>query len=152
MPWPGVAIADVVAGFENGFCMIRIQCTSRASKKKSTSKKVKTRARSNQAWYNSNVNKEKGNNMLTQILNNLNNFTDTELRTINSAVVDQLKANRNREVCLKRHTLKAGDRVTWNGRNGHTEGTIVRIKRKKAICSVGFGADWDVPLSMLTAA
>ena len=89
--------------------------------------------------------------MLDKILNNLNDFTDAELRTINTAVVDQLKANRNREACLKRHTLKVGDRVTWDGRNGHTEGTIVRIKRKKAICSARYGT-WDVPLSMLTAA
>ena len=93
--------------------------------------------------------------MLDKILNNLNNFTEAELRTINSAVVDQLKANRNREAALKRHTLKAGDRVSWNGRSGHTEGTIVRIKRKKAICSTtgGYnGASWDVPLSMLSLA
>jgi hypothetical protein len=27
----------------------------------------------------------------------------------------------------------------------------VRIKRKKAICSVGHGRNWDVPLTMLSA-
>ena len=88
--------------------------------------------------------------MLNEILNNLTSLNNTELRTLNSAVVDQLKALRNRDAALKRHTLSAGDRVSWNGRHGLTEGTIVRIKRKKAICDVGGGRNWDVPLGMLT--
>ena len=89
--------------------------------------------------------------MLNKILNSLDNFTEAELRAINSAVIGQLKSNRNKEASLKRRTLQIGDKVSWSGRNGLTEGTIVRIKRKKAICSVGFGPNWDVPLAMLTA-
>ena len=89
--------------------------------------------------------------MLNKILNNLDSFTEAELRAINSAVIGQLKANRNKEASLKRQTLQAGDRVSWNGRSGYTEGTIVRVKRKKAICDVGLGRNWDVPLGMLTA-
>jgi len=89
--------------------------------------------------------------MLDKILNDLNKFTEAELRTVNGHVIDLLKSLRNREAGLKRRTLKTGDRVTWNGRNGHTEGTIVRVKRKKAICSVGHGRNWDVPLTMLSA-
>jgi hypothetical protein len=89
--------------------------------------------------------------MLDKILNDLNKFTEAELHTVNGHVIDLLKSLRNREEGLKRRTLKAGDRVMWNGRNGHTEGTIVRVKRKKAICSVGHGRNWDVPLTMLSA-
>ena len=85
------------------------------------------------------------------VLQNLAQLTDDELRKINAAVIDQLKFNRNADAVAKRHTLKAGDRVSWNGRNGYTEGTIVRVKRKKAICDVGYGRNWDVPLGMLTA-
>ncbi len=85
------------------------------------------------------------------ILNNLTSLNEEELRTLNTAVVDQLKAIRNRNAAIKRTTLTVGQRVSWNGRNGYTEGTIVRVKRKKAICDVGYGRNWDVPLSMLSA-
>ena len=87
--------------------------------------------------------------MLTKILNSLDSFTDAELRAVNTAVCNQLKANRNKDASLKRRTLQVGDKVFWTGRNGYTEGKIVRIKRKKAICSVGFGPSWDVPLLSL---
>ena len=70
---------------------------------------------------------------------------------LNSAVYDRLKNVRDRDSALKRRTLRAGDKVSWTGRNGYTEGVIVRVKRKKAICDVGHGRNWDVPLSMLTA-
>jgi len=80
------------------------------------------------------------------------NITDeNDLRRLNRCVVDRLKSMRNRDAALKRRTLSVGQKVSWNGRNGHTEGTIVRIKRKKAICDVGVGRNWDVPLAMLKA-
>ena len=85
------------------------------------------------------------------VFQNLNQLTESQLRQINAAVIDQLKFNRNADAVAKRHTLKAGDRVSWTGRNGYTEGTIVRVKRKKAICDVGYRRNWDVPLGMLTA-
>ena len=88
---------------------------------------------------------------LNEIMNNLNDLEEAELRALNHAVISQMKAIRNRESALKRRTLRAGDKVSWDGRYGYTEGTIVRVKRKKAICDVGSGRNWDVPLNMLTA-
>jgi hypothetical protein len=88
---------------------------------------------------------------LNEIMNNLNDLEEAELRALNRAVISQMKAIRNRESALKRHTLREGDKVSWTGRSGYTEGTIVRVKRKKAICDVGHGRNWDVPLNMLTA-
>lgn len=82
----------------------------------------------------------------------ISGMNESELHDLNRAVCMQIKDRQNREARVKRNTLKAGDKVSWNGRNGYTEGTIVRVKRKKAICSVGYGANWDVPLNMLTAA
>jgi len=80
------------------------------------------------------------------------NITDEkELQQLNRCIVDHLKSIRNRDAALKRRTLCVGQKVFWDGRNGRTEGTIVRIKRKKAICDVGVGRNWDVPLSMLKA-
>jgi hypothetical protein len=88
---------------------------------------------------------------LSNILNELNGLNVDQLRILNNAVYDRLKDARNRDSAIKRRTLRAGDRVSWTGRNGYTEGVIVRVKRKKAICDVGSGRNWDVPLSMLTA-
>ena len=90
--------------------------------------------------------------MLRGILNDLRDMNEADLRTLNSAVVDQIKLLRNRDAALNRRIFSAGDRVKWNGRRGLTEGTIVRVKRKKAIVDVGVGRNWDVPLGMLSAA
>ena len=88
----------------------------------------------------------------TQILTNLSTLSESELRSLNHAVCDQLKAIRNQEAALARHLFKAGDKVSWDGRRGYTEGTIVRVKRKKAIVNTGEFRNWDVPLNMLRAA
>ncbi len=90
--------------------------------------------------------------MLRGILNDLRDLDETDLRTLNSAVIDQLKLLRNRNAAVNRRLFAAGDRVSFDGRGGYTEGTIVRVKRKKAIVDVGIGRNWDVPLGMLTAA
>ena len=93
--------------------------------------------------------------MLRGILNDLRDMDEADLRTLNSAVVDQLKLLRNRDAAVNRRIFKAGDRVSFDGRGGYTVGTIVRVKRKKAIVSVDDGrrpGNWDVPLGMLTAA
>jgi len=88
---------------------------------------------------------------LRTILNELHHLNADQLRDLNRAVCSQMSAIRDRDSALKRRTLQAGDKVSWNGRGGYTEGTIVRVKRKKAICDVGAGRNWDVPLNMLTA-
>jgi hypothetical protein len=93
--------------------------------------------------------------MLRGILNDLLDMDEASLRELNHACVSQLKAIRNRKSALNRHVFKAGDRVSFSGRAGLTEGTIVRVKRKKAIVSVDTGGrpgNWDVPLGMLSAA
>jgi hypothetical protein len=92
---------------------------------------------------------------LTNILNELHTLDGDQLRSLNRAVCNLMAAGRDRDSALKRRTLRAGDQVSWNGRNGYTEGTIVRVKRKKAICAVTgdpySNRNWDVPLNMLTA-
>tara|TARA_Y100001970_G_C13855524_1_gene661475 strand:+ start:440 stop:718 length:279 start_codon:yes stop_codon:yes gene_type:complete len=87
---------------------------------------------------------------LDQILDSTSNLTEGELRELNGFIVARLKERRSFEAALKRRTLSEGDKVSWHGRNGLTKGTIIRIKRKKAICQVGMGQNWDVPLNMLS--
>jgi hypothetical protein len=90
--------------------------------------------------------------MLRGILNDLLDMDEADLQALNNACVSQIKSLRNRKSALNRHVFKAGDRVSWNGRRGNQVGTIVRVKRKKAICDVGAGRNWDVPLGMLMQA
>ena len=91
--------------------------------------------------------------MLKNILSDLRGLNKADLRTLNSAVVDQLKLLRDRDAAINRRIFVAGDRVSWSGRRGRAEGTIVRVKRKKAIVDVSVsgkaGLLWDVPLGML---
>ena len=93
---------------------------------------------------------------LSEALNGMSTMTELELSELNRAVCSELKSRRSAESARKRFLFKAGDKVSWTGRNGYTEGVIVRVKRKKAIVDVigsgPFGASWDVPLNMLTAA
>jgi len=89
--------------------------------------------------------------MLREILNNLRDLNEDDLHTLNASVVDQIKLLRNRDAAIRRRLFGVGDRVSWTGRGGYTEGTIVRVKRKKAIVDIGAGRNWDVPLGMLSS-
>lgn len=86
-----------------------------------------------------------------EIITGLRSLSEIELQSLNYAVCDQIKQIRNAESARKRCLFKAGDRVSFNGRRGYHEGTIVRVKQKKAIINTGEFRNWDVPLNMLSA-
>ena len=46
-------------------------------------------------------------------------------------------------------TLTTGDRVTFNGRRGLTEGTVLKVNIKNVVVDTGT-TRWNVPASMLT--
>ena len=79
----------------------------------------------------------------------LSELTDDQLRSLNHAVCDTLKSRRKTANLRARHKFVAGDRVSFSGRNGYTEGTVVRVKRTEAIIDTGELRDWNVPLGML---
>jgi len=83
------------------------------------------------------------------ILSGLYSLNESELRSLNTAVCDQLKYLRDSESARKRQLLSEGDRVSFSGRGRHFEGNIVRVKRKKALVNVN-GQTWNVPLNMLS--
>ena len=89
---------------------------------------------------------------LSEALNGMSTMTELELSELNRAVCSELRQRRNAESARNRFLFKAGDKVSWSGRRGHHQGTIVRVKRKKAIVNTGEFRNWDVPLNMLTAA
>jgi hypothetical protein len=90
---------------------------------------------------------------LHEALTMISGMNESELHDLNRAVCMQIKDYQNRDAREKRSAFKVGDKVSWTGRNGYTEGTIRRVKRKKAIVEVlnvgKYGSSWDVPLNML---
>ena len=83
-----------------------------------------------------------------------------ELETINSLVakmgLDDIKMV-NERMSLQRtfigndikRSLTVGDRVSFNGRRGLTEGTVLEIAIKNVVVDTGAGR-WNVPASMLS--
>jgi tRNA(Ile2) C34 agmatinyltransferase TiaS len=65
-------------------------------------------------------------------------------------IVDAVKFARAQHGRRVARTLKVGDRVQYQGRNGHTVGILEKINIKKAIVRVG-ASRWNVPLGMLEA-
>jgi|TARA_B100000767_G_scaffold249589_1_gene251260 hypothetical protein len=83
-----------------------------------------------------------------------------ELETINSLVakmgLDDIKMV-NERMSLQRtfigndikRSLTVGDKVSFNGRRGLTEGTVLKIAIKNVVVDTGAGR-WNVPASMLS--
>jgi hypothetical protein len=66
-------------------------------------------------------------------------------------VIDAVKYARSANARKAANTLRLGQRVSFNGRNGLVIGTLEQIKIKKAIVNTGVQR-WNVPLAMLEAA
>ena len=81
-------------------------------------------------------------NILLDIRNG--NFNNDELNLIIEAVKFK-RAQNGRQAA---RTLKIGEQVSFNGRNGVVTGRLEQIKIKKAIVVSGM-TRWNVPLSML---
>jgi len=84
----------------------------------------------------------------------------TEMETINALVskmsLEDVKLvserlNMQRTFIGKQtiRTLMKGDRVSFNGRRGLTEGTVLKVNIKNVVVDTGT-TRWNVPASMLT--
>ena len=65
-------------------------------------------------------------------------------------IIEAVKFKRTQNARVAARTLKIGDEVSFNGRNGLIVGTLEKIKIKKAIVVAGM-TRWNVPLAMLEA-
>lgn len=83
-------------------------------------------------------------NILVEIRNG--NFNNDDLNLI----IEAVKFKRSQNGRQAARTLKIGEQVTFNGRNGPVVGRLEQIKIKKAIVVSGM-TRWNVPLSMLEA-
>ena len=86
---------------------------------------------------------------IQEIYNALDSFSINELRELNEAVVHTVKAKRQQQSAIKKLSLSVGDKVEWNGRQGHQQGTITKINRTKCKVAVGDMHIWTVPINML---
>lgn len=80
----------------------------------------------------------------------LNRMTTEELREANTYIVALIKGRRKADAAMMRATLSVGDRVSWNGKRGYTEGTVTKVNRTRAAVRADDGGGWDVPMNMLT--
>jgi hypothetical protein len=84
-----------------------------------------------------------------------------EMKTINELVanmsLEDIKLV-NERMSLQRtflgntikRSLTIGDKVSFNGRRGLTEGTVLKVKIKNVTVDCGNSGRWNVPASMLT--
>ena len=80
-------------------------------------------------------------------------WSDEQVSEAWSLIAEEGKYRRESATQNMKYSLSPGDKVSFEGRGGvSVTGTIVRIKRKKAIVSVSGSGNWDVPLSMLKKA
>ena len=64
---------------------------------------------------------------IQDIYQNLDSFSIDDLRDLNEAVVHTIKAKRQQQSAIKKLSLRVGDKVSWDGRKGYKEGTIIKI-------------------------
>ena len=63
-------------------------------------------------------------------------------------IIEAVKFKRTQNARRAANTLKIGEQVSFNGRNGPVVGRLEQIKIKKAIVVSGM-TRWNVPLAML---
>ena len=77
-------------------------------------------------------------------------WTDDEISEAWRLIAEEGKMRRERATTHARSHFRAGDKVYFEGnRSGKCYGTIVRVKRVKAIVQVAGSRNWDVPLNLL---
>ena len=81
-------------------------------------------------------------NILVEIRNGDLNNDDLNL------IIEAVKYKRSQNGRQAARTLRIGEQVSFNGRNGPVVGRLEQIKIKKAIV-VSVMTRWNVPLSML---
>ena len=68
-----------------------------------------------------------------------------------TAVIDAVKLRRNQLHAKQAHSLRIGQRVSFDGRHGITEkGVVEKIKIKYVLVRTDSGTRWNVPGSHLT--
>lgn len=76
--------------------------------------------------------------------------TIEELMDMNNIVVKKIKYTRALETQKLKWQLRNGMKVEWLGKKGHKVGTILEVKRTRAlVMEQDNGKRWNCPLTML---
>ena len=87
------------------------------------------------------------NKKLKTIISDIYTMEGTDL----SAIIDAVKLRRNQIHTEQAHSLRIGQRVSFDGRHGITEkGVVERIKIKYVLVRTDRGQRWNVPGAHLT--
>lgn len=87
------------------------------------------------------------NKKLQKIITDIYDMNGTDL----SAVVEAVKLRRNQLHTTDAHSLRIGERVSFQGRHGSTlKGVVEKIKIKYVLVRTDSGTRWNVPGSHLT--
>ncbi len=87
------------------------------------------------------------NKKLQKIITEIYDMNGTDL----SAVVEAVKLRRNQLHTTDAHSLRIGERVSFQGRHGSTlKGVVEKIKIKYVLVRTDSGTRWNVPGSHLT--
>ena len=87
------------------------------------------------------------NKTLQKTISDIYKMNGTDL----SAVVDAIKLRRNQLHTTDAHSLKIGERVSFQGRHGSTlKGVVEKVKIKYVLVRTDRGQRWNVPGSHLT--
>lgn len=85
---------------------------------------------------------------IQQVIREIQMGADVTNEDLNQ-VIEAVRYRRSQMGRQTVRSLKIGDRVSFNGRNGYTEGIVKDIKIKNVIVREGM-LNWKVPASMLT--
>lgn len=89
---------------------------------------------------------------MENLLQQLQNLSIDELRTINSAAVDLIKHKHKTEALTLKHRVSVGDTVLWDRGNGKTETFEVLDKKKtRFVGKMSNGMRYNVPFSGIVA-
>ena len=84
---------------------------------------------------------------IDKMIEDINLLNSDEL----NRVIDAVKLRRNSLHAIDAHSLRFGDRVSFQGRHGVTEtGTVEKVKIKYVLVRTDRGQRWNVPGSHLT--
>ena len=87
------------------------------------------------------------NKTLQKTISDIYKMNGTDL----SAVVDAVKLRRNQLHTTDAHSLRIGERVSFQGRHGSTlKGVVEKIKIKYVLVRTDAGQRWNVPGAHLT--
>jgi predicted RNA-binding protein with PUA-like domain len=93
------------------------------------------------------------NGLISVLKTSVLTMSSEELREALETCRSEINLRQSRAAVTNKRSMKAGDQVSfYNSRKQETVvGEITKVKTKKAIVRVG-NVNWDVPLSMLSAA